>query len=81
MTQEFSHSGVASDSDILGVARLAARDVSRSGVGNDSDLLGAARRAAAETSEGGTSAATAAVLFAARKGRDFEFVAPRPGMN
>ncbi|CAK8992935.1 unnamed protein product [Durusdinium trenchii] len=78
---EFSHSGVASDSDILGVARLAARDVSRSGVGNDSDLLGAARRAAAETSEGGTSAATAAVLFAARKGRDFEFVAPRPGMN
>lgn len=79
--EEFSHSGVASDSDILGVARLAARDVSRSGVGNDSDLLGAARRAAAETSEGGTSAATAAVLFAARKGRDFEFVAPRRQMH
>eukprot|EP00913_Durusdinium_trenchii_P008601 g8076.t1 len=80
-SSEFSHSGVASDSDILGVARLAARDVSRSGVGNDSDLLGAARRAAAETSEGGTSAATAAVLFAARKGRDFEFVAPRRQMH
>ncbi|CAJ1375750.1 unnamed protein product, partial [Effrenium voratum] len=70
---EFSVSGVGS-SDILGAARLAARDVSQSGVG--SDLYGAARAAALEASNSGVSAATAAVLFAQRK-RDFEFAPPR----
>ena len=45
---EFSVSGVGS-SDILGAARLAAREVSQSGVG--SDLYGAARAAALEAGE------------------------------
>ena len=75
VAKEFSQSGVGSESDLHGAARLAAQDVSRSGVGDGSDLFAAARRAAVDVSDAGTDA-TAAVLFAARGRRDFEFAPP-----